>query len=102
MATNERTPADRNDEPFSPMQRARSRSSAARSSVDVGSILGYAVSAVMAVVGALVLAGYFVHAGVPDQFRWMFGIVLILMGIYRFFMTQTRRNQKAMERDEAE
>lgn len=100
MPTNEPSPDDRNDKPFSPMQRARSRSSAPRMSVDVGSILGYTVSAVMAAVGALVLAGYFVHAGVPDQFRWTFGIVLILMGIYRFFMTQTRRQRRREEAEE--
>jgi cytochrome c biogenesis protein CcdA len=100
MPMNEPSSDDRNDEPFSPMRRARSRSSAPRASVDVGSVFGYTVSAVMAVVGVLVIAGFFVHAGVPDQFRWTFGVVLILMGIYRFFMTQTRRQRRRAEEEE--
>ncbi len=102
MPVNDPSSDDRNDEPFSPMRRARSRSSTALASVDVGSLLGYAVSAVMAAVGALVLAGYLVHPGVPDQFRWTFGIVLILMGIYRFFMTQTRRQRRRAEEEEGD
>lgn len=102
MSKSEPTPADRNDEPFSPMRRARDAASARTWKPDVGSVLGYTVSAVMGIIGALVLAGYFVHAGVPDQFRWTFGIVLILMGLYRFFMTQVRRQRRQMERDEEE
>ncbi len=54
----------------------------------------------MAGVGVLVLSGYLIHEGVPDQFRWTFGAVLVLMGIYRFFMTQVRRQRRAMEQDE--
>jgi uncharacterized membrane protein YfcA len=96
MTTNEQRP----DEPFSPMQQARAASSTRSRWPDVGSVLGYSVSLVMTVVGGLVLAGYFVHAGVPDQFRWTFGIVLILMGLYRFVMTQMRRKQKELEREE--
>jgi uncharacterized membrane protein YfcA len=63
-------------------------------------MLGYTVSLVMAVVGAAVIAGYLVHEGVPDRFRWTFGAVLVLMGIYRFFITRIRVQQKAMEREE--
>lgn len=100
MPTHEPSSDDRNNEPFSPMRRARSRSSAPRLSVDVGGVLGYTVSAVMAAIGVLVMAGYLVHAGVPDQFRWTFGIVLVLMGIYRFFMTQTRQQRRRAEEEE--
>lgn len=100
MSNNEPTPAGRNEEPFSPMRRARAAGSVRGRWPDVGSILGYSVSAVMTVVGGSVLAGYFIHAGVPDQFRWTFGIVLILMGAYRFVMTRMRRKQKELEREE--
>ena len=69
---------------------------------DISVWLGYAVSAVMAAVGVAVAAGYLIHEGVPDRFRWTFGAVLILMGIYRFFITRTRMQQKALEREEDE
>ena len=69
---------------------------------DISVWLGYAVSAVMAAVGLAVAAGYLIHEGVPDRFRWTFGAVLILMGIYRFFITRTRMQQKALEREDDE
>ncbi|MCU0453033.1 MAG: hypothetical protein MUE68_05200 [Bacteroidetes bacterium] len=99
MPTNRSPLADQNDKPFSPLRRAR-LAAEKPGFPDVGSILGYAVSAVMVAVGALVLAGYLVHQGVPEQFRWTFATVLILMGIYRFFMTQMRLKQRAFEREE--
>lgn len=69
---------------------------------DIGIWLGYTVSAVMMCVGAAVMAGFMIHAGVPDQFRWTFGAVLVLMGIYRFFITRIKAQQKALEREEEE
>lgn len=87
------------DVPFSPLRKARQAHRSPRRWPDIGTILGYTVSTVMAGVGVAVVAGYLVHEGVPERFRWTFGVVLILMGIYRFFMTRIRVQQKAMERE---
>lgn len=84
------------------MRRARSERNRPRRMPDLGTWLGYTVSAVMVSVGGAVMAGYFVHEGVPERFRWTFGIVLILMGIYRFFLTRIRVQQKAMEQEDDE
>ncbi|MEK6650276.1 MAG: hypothetical protein AABY75_04825 [Bacteroidota bacterium] len=100
MTTLDHDHEQREDAPFSPLRRARRANRSPRRWPDIGVILGYTVSAVMAVVGVAVAAGFLVHGGVPDRFRWTFGVVLILMGIYRFFLTRTRVQQKAMEREE--
>lgn len=102
MTTTEHEPASRQNEPFSPMRRARSVRGGPGWWSDIGTWLGYAVSAVMTGVGAAVMAGYLIHAGVPEQFRWTFGAVLVLMGLYRFFITRIKVQQKALEREEEE
>lgn len=102
MEPSSRDPAQHEQEPFSPMRRVRSERNRPRRMPDLGTWLGYTVSAVMVSVGGAVMAGYFVHGGVPERFRWTFGIVLILMGIYRFFLTRIRVQQKAMEQEDDE
>ncbi len=100
MKTNEIRPDEQEASTFNPLRSARTRSTTPRRFPDIGSLLGYTVASVMVAVGGLVVAGYLVHEGVPDKFRWTFGVVLVLMGIYRFFMTQIRRQQKALERED--
>ena len=90
----------REDGPFTPLRRAREASHGPRRWPDISALLGYTVSLVMVLVGVAVTSGYLVHDGVPERFRWTFGAVLVLMGIYRFFMTRIRLQQKALERDE--
>lgn len=100
MTTIDHEHEHRAGEPFSPLRRARQAGGSPNRWPDIGAILGYAVSAVMMVMGVAVAAGFLVHEGVPDRFRWTFGVVLVLMGIYRFFITRTRVQQKAMERED--
>jgi hypothetical protein len=54
----------------------------------------------MGIVGMMVLSGLILHQGVPEKFRVMFGVVLTLMGGYRFVLTRTRRME--MERQDRE
>ena len=63
-------------------------------------ILGYSVSVIMGGVGLLILGGILFSQGVPDKFRIMFGIVVTLMGVYRFVLTRSRSLQR--QRDERE
>ncbi len=65
-------------------------------------LLGYTVSAVSLVFGILLLTGWLLHFTMPDQFRVTFGVVLLLMGIYRFVLTRTKAKQWADEQQESE
>lgn len=100
MTTIDHEHEHRAGEPFSPLRRARQAGRGLRRFPDISAVLGYTVSFVMAFVGVAVIAGYLVHDGVPERFRWTLGAVLVLMGIYRFFITRIRIQQKALERDE--
>jgi len=57
-------------------------------------IMGYAISALMATVGILVLTGVLMTEGMTTQLRVLFGVVLVLYSVYRFMMTRTRRRQE--------
>jgi succinate-acetate transporter protein len=59
----------------------------------VSTYLGYSVSAITFVCGIAVVSGL-VLGNVPAQLRVMFGIVLILWGIYRFVVTRFRMRQQ--------
>lgn len=60
----------------------------------IGTILGYSVSVAAGVFGIAVLTGL-VNTGVmPTQFRIMFGVVLLLLSIYRAITTWMRAHQR--------
>ena len=48
----------------------------------------------MGAVGVMILAGFMFTDGVPDKFRIMFGVVITLMGVYRFVLTRSRALQR--------
>ncbi len=54
----------------------------------------------MGVTGVLILAGFMFAEGVPDKFRIMFGIVITLMGVYRFVLTRSRSMQRDREEED--
>ena len=54
---------------------------------------GYLMSAVFFFGGLFVIFGVLIPDYVPEQFRWMAGIVLILWAIYRFVLTHMRSGQ---------
>ncbi len=63
-------------------------------------VLGYVVAVVMGVAGIMILAGYLFSEGVPEKFRLMFGIVIVLMSVYRFVLTRSRALQRQREERE--
>ncbi|MBI3579312.1 MAG: hypothetical protein HY089_07890 [Ignavibacteriales bacterium] len=68
--------------------------------MDFSRVMAYAVSAIMFVMGALVVAGVFIQQTVPKEFRITFGVVLMLMGVYRFAVTKTKEVQaKRLEKE---
>lgn len=60
-------------------------------------MLGYVLGSVMLVMGVLVLLGFFQFQGgmgeAGDTLRVVFGIVLMLYGIYRISITETQRRR---------
>jgi uncharacterized membrane protein HdeD (DUF308 family) len=60
--------------------------------------VGYIVGFAMLLLGALILFGFFQFRDSlgegSDMLRTMFGIVLMLYGIYRLAMSETARRQK--------
>ena len=60
---------------------------------DISIYLGYAVAVVSFVFGVVVVSGVAFHY-IPIQMRLMFGIVMILLGAYRFVLTRTRIRQQ--------
>ncbi len=54
--------------------------------------LAYVVASIFIMLGAAILAGYFITENVPSQFRIMMGIVLILYGLFRIVITYSKRN----------
>jgi hypothetical protein len=61
--------------------------------------LGYSVSVVTFVFGLVIVSGL-AFQYIPIQMRLTFGIVMILLGVYRFVLTRTRVNRQ--NEDEAE
>ncbi|MGD0591573.1 MAG: hypothetical protein ABSA44_12380 [Bacteroidota bacterium] len=61
--------------------------------------LGYSVSAVTFVFGIIIVSGL-AFQYVPIQMRMMFGIVMILWGVYRFVLTKTRARQQHEDEEE--
>lgn len=55
--------------------------------------LAYLVAVIFVISGIAFLAGYFISAQVPSQFRVMIGIVLILYGGFRIVTTYFKRNE---------
>ncbi len=62
---------------------------------DVSRLFAYAISLITISGGIIVASGFFVSESVPRQFRIIFGVVLILLGIYRFVITRMRSVQAA-------
>jgi cytochrome c biogenesis protein CcdA len=55
--------------------------------------IAYGAAILFILFGIAILAGYFIKESVPQQFRIMAGIVLILYGAFRFITTFFKKNQ---------
>jgi uncharacterized membrane protein HdeD (DUF308 family) len=65
-------------------------------------VVGYILGAVMLVMGVLVIAGFFQFRGgamgESSMLRNVFGLVLILYGIYRIAITESQRRREERSR----
>lgn len=55
---------------------------------------GYAVSLFVSCVGAAVLAGFLFPPDIPQKFRILFGVILVLYGVYRFVTLWIKQQRK--------
>jgi len=62
--------------------------------------IGYILGSAMVIVGVLVMAGFFEFRGgeSSSMLRTVFGIVLLLYGIYRLAITQMQRRREERTR----
>ena len=67
---------------------------------DISTYLAYSVSIITFIFGAVIASG-FVFQYVPERLRIIFGIVLMLWGIYRLIFTRIKVRQQN-EKDEEE
>jgi|WetSurMetagenome_2_1015567.scaffolds.fasta_scaffold03138_7 hypothetical protein len=66
---------------------------------NISMYFGYSVSAITFIFGTLIISGL-AFRYIPIQMRMMFGIVLILLGVYRFVLTKTRVSQQSEDEEE--
>jgi len=59
---------------------------------------GYLMSGLLSLSGIIVISGFLLPPHIPQKFRIMFGIVLLLYGIYRFITLRVKQQQKDEER----
>ncbi|MDE3056906.1 MAG: hypothetical protein KGJ59_02995 [Bacteroidota bacterium] len=68
--------------------------------MDAGKLLlyaGYVISVCIFLCGIMVVGGILLPLYIPQKFRIMFGVVLILYGIYRFITLRLKLRQKNEE-----
>lgn len=66
----------------------------------ISALIGYAVSMITLTAGMFVLLGLVLPATIPPQLRVTFGVVILLLGIYRASMTYVRSAQTKREQHE--
>ncbi len=52
---------------------------------------GYAASTTLSLFGILVMAGLLIPSYIPSKFRVLFGVVLVLYGIFRFVSLRSKK-----------
>jgi hypothetical protein len=55
--------------------------------------LGYVLSGFLFVCGVVVATGLFMPPTMPQKFRIMFGVVMLLYGVYRFVHLRIKHQQ---------
>jgi hypothetical protein len=62
-------------------------------------IVGIFTAGLVLLVGAVILAGAFMPAYIPEQYRWLLGVIMVIYGTYRIVMiwVKQRRDQRELE-----
>jgi uncharacterized membrane protein HdeD (DUF308 family) len=62
--------------------------------------LAYLLGSIFILLGISIMMGSFIPRELPSQFKWMFGIVLFLYGIFRIVYTYYKKRESLHEDDE--
>jgi hypothetical protein len=60
--------------------------------------VGYVMSGFLFLCGIVIATGLFMPPTMPEKFRIMFGVVMLLYGIYRFVNTRMQQHQRNEDR----
>jgi ABC-type multidrug transport system permease subunit len=60
--------------------------------------LGYALSGFLFLCGIVIATGIFMPSTMPEKFRIMFGVVMLLYGVYRFVNIRIKQQQRNEDR----
>ena len=60
--------------------------------------IGYVFSAILFVGGLVIASGLFMPPTMPQKFRIMFGVVMLLYGVYRFVNIRIKQQQRNEDR----
>ena len=61
-------------------------------------IVGYVMSVFLFVCGLVITTGLFMPPTMPQKFRIMFGVVMLLYGVYRFVNIRMKQQQRNEDR----
>lgn len=61
--------------------------------MDFSKAFAYSIAAVTSICGVIATAGWFVPSTVPSRLRVTLGVVLILLGLYRFAITNAKTSR---------
>ena len=60
--------------------------------------VGYVMSGFLFLCGIVIATGLFMPPTMPEKFRIMFGVVMLLYGIYRFVNIRMQQHQRHEDR----
>ncbi len=56
--------------------------------------IGYVFSGILFIGGLIIASGLFMPPAMPQKFRVMFGVVMLLYGVYRFVNIRIKQQQR--------
>ena len=57
--------------------------------------IGYVFSGILFIGGLIIASGLFMPPTMPQKFRIMFGVVMLLYGVYRFVNIRIKQQQRS-------
>jgi len=61
-------------------------------------LIGYVLSGFLFICGLVIALGLFMPPTMPQRFRIMFGVVMLLYGVYRFVNIRVKQQQRNEDR----
>jgi predicted tellurium resistance membrane protein TerC len=64
-------------------------------------IVGIFTAGLVLIVGAVILAGSFMPAYIPEQYRWLLGVIMVVYGTYRIAIIWVKQRRDNREQEQA-